>query len=311
MGKRNRVQPAALSGTALLACCLLGPAALGQTTPVHAAKAGETPVTAVEGQSWIRHIRKSFNDTSMGKTWVLGPPPAAQGESAPPWQMKITPEYATQSISLSGSDLYRLSCRGCHGPEGKGAPPEINSIVGPVQATSIQATMERMRRAGMAMSQADVAAMAKDSKAMLLHRLHAGGEHMLPPTLSEAEIPPLVAYLEQLSGVPGAEKRQKVVKESSYRIGEHIVKSACHVCHSATGSNPTPDQIMEGAIPPLSSLATRVSLPEFVRKVTSGAPITMGTPATLYRGRMPVFYYLSQDEASAAYMYLLRYPPRP
>jgi len=163
----------------------------------------------------------------------------------------------------------------------------------------------------MAMSKADVAAMAKDSKAMLLHRLHAGGEHMLPPTLSEAEIPPLVAYLEQLSGVPGAEKRQKVVKESAHRVGEHIVKSACHVCHSATGANPTPEQIMEGEIPPLSTLPTRVSLPEFVRKVTSGNPITMGTPATPYRGRMPVFYYLSQDEAAAAYLYLLRYPPRP
>ena len=289
-----------------LGVLLLGSSLLAQTS-----KTGDTPVTAVQGQSWIGHIHKSFNETSMGKTWALGPAPAGTGETATPWQMKISPEYATQTISLHGSDLYRLSCRGCHGTEGRGAPPEINSIVGPVQATSIQATMERMRKAGMAMSRTDVAAMAKDSKAMLLHRLHAGGEHMLPPTLSQAEIPPLVAYLEQLSDVPGAEKRQKVVKESAYRIGEHIVKSACHVCHSAVGSNPTPDQIMEGAIPPLSSLAARVSLPEFVRKVTSGAPITMGSPASPYRGRMPVFYYLSQDEASAAYLYLLRYPPRP
>jgi mono/diheme cytochrome c family protein len=301
MKGRNLVRRMTLAGIVLVASAL----------PGQTGKIADTPVTAVEGQSWIRHIRKTFNETSMGKTWSLGPAPAAPGESAPPWQMKITPEYATETISLDGSDLYRLSCRGCHGPEGKGAPPEINSIVGPVQATSIEATMERMRKAGMAMSKTEVAAMAKDSKAMLLHRLHAGGEHMLPPTLSEAEIPPLVAYLQQLSGVPEAEKRQKVVRESAYRIGEHIVKSACHVCHSATGSNPTPDQIMEGAIPPLSSLATRVSLPEFVRKVTNGAPIAMGTPATAYRGRMPVFYYLSQDEASAAYMYLLRYPPRP
>ena len=300
---RTSWQPLA---TVLLGVLLLASSLLGQT-----ARTGGTPVTAVEGQSWIRHIHKLFNETSMGKTWALGPAPAGTGETATPWQMKISPEYAAQTISLHGSDLYRLSCRGCHGPAGRGAPPEINSIVGPVQATSIQATMERMRKVGMAMNRADVAVMAKDSKAMLLRRLHAGGEHMLPPTLSEAEIPPLVAYLEQLSAVPGAEKRQKVVKESAYRIGEHIVKSACHVCHSAVGSNPTPDQIMEGAIPPLSSLAARVSLPEFVRKVTSGAPITMGSPASPYRGRMPVFYYLSQDEASAAYLYLLRYPPQP
>jgi hypothetical protein len=68
---------------------------------------------------------------------------------------------------------------------------------------------------------------------------------------------------------------------------------------------------LEGAIPPLATLTTRVGLPDFVRKVTKGAPIIMGTPPTSYRGRMSVFVYLSQDEAAAAYLYLSRYPPRP
>jgi hypothetical protein len=36
----------------------------------------------------------------------------------------------------------------------------------------------------------------------------------------------------------------------------------------------------------------------------------MGTPATPYRGRMPVFNYLSHDEAADAYMYLALYPPQ-
>jgi mono/diheme cytochrome c family protein len=137
-----------------------------------------------------------------------------------------------------------------------------------------------------------------------------GGLHMPPPTLSDAEIRSLIAYLELLSDVPGAANRQIAVRESSYRIGEHIVKSTCHVCHSATGANPDPEQIYGGAIPPLSSLTTRVSLPDFVRKVTTGAPITMGTPPALYRGRMPVFAYLTQDEAAAAYLYLMLYPPK-
>jgi hypothetical protein len=48
-----------------------------------------------------------------------------------------------------------------------------------------------------------------------------------------------------------------------------------------------------------------------VQKVVQGAPILMGTPPILHRGRMPVFYYLSQDEVAAAYDYLSRYPGQP
>jgi mono/diheme cytochrome c family protein len=266
-------------------------------------------VTAVEGESWIRHLNRSFSETSMGKTWDLGPAPTGAGEEAVPWQLKLSPGYASQGILLRGSDLYRLNCRGCHGEFGQGAPPEINSITGPVQATSVAATLDRMKKAGREISRNDVAAMANESKVILLQRLHKGGESMPPPSLSEPEIRSLLAYLEQLSGVPGAEKNQIPVTESSYRVGEHIVKSTCHVCHSATGPNPDPQQIMEGMIPPLSTLTMRASLPEFVRKVTSGAPIIMGTPPTQYRGRMPVFLYLSEDEAADAYMYLALYPP--
>ncbi len=266
-------------------------------------------ITAVEGESWIRHLNRSFAETSMGKTWDLGPAPDGPGKALP-WELKLSPGYANQVLTLRGSDLYRLNCRGCHGEFGQGAPPEINSVTGPVQATSVAATMERMKKSGREMSPSDVNAMAKESKIILLQRLHIGGQHMPPPTLSEEEIRSLVAYLEQLSEVPGAEKNQIAVKESPYRVGEHIVKSTCHVCHSATGPNPNPQEIMDGAIPPLSTLTTRVGLPDFVRKVTSGEPIIMGTPATPYRGRMPVFRYLSEDEAADAYMYLALYPPQ-
>jgi mono/diheme cytochrome c family protein len=292
--------------TTLVAVSVLASSLLGQT-----AETRDSSVTPVEGESWIRHLDKPFAETSMAKTWDLGPAPAVPGKEGPSWQLDLSPGYATQIITLHGSDLYRLNCQGCHGELGHGAPPEINSIIGPVQATSAAATMERMKKAGREMSRSDVTAGAKDSKALLLQRLHIGGQHMPPPSLSEAEVRCLVPYLEQLSDMPGAGKNKIAVKESSYRVGEHIVKSTCHICHSATGPNPDPKQILEGAIPPLSTLTTRVSLPEFVRKVTSGAPIIMGTPSASYRGRMPVFVYLSQDEAAAAYSYLLLYPPHP
>lgn len=279
---------------------------LAQTNPIK-----HTSVTAVEGESWISHLHKRFGETSMGRTSDLGPAPPRPGNEAPPWQLNLSPGFPVSPVTLNGADLFRLNCRGCHKESGHGAPPEINSVIDPVRATSVAVITAEMKAAGREMSQSEIAAMAKEAKVMLLQRLHVGGEHMLPPVLSEAEIRSLVAYLEQLSGVPGAEKKQIAVKESSYHVGEHIVKSTCHVCHNATGPNPSPQQILEGAIPPLATLTTRVGLPDFVRKVTKGGPIIMGTPPTSYRGRMSVFVYLSQDEAAAAYLYLSRYPPRP
>jgi len=121
----------------------------------------------------------------------------------------------------------------------------------------------------------------------------------------------LVAYLRKLADVPGADEEQRTVQVPRVRIGEHIAKSTCHICHSAAGPNPTPQQLAEGDIPPLSTLAQRTNQAEFIRKVTCGAPILMGMLPELLRGRMPVFYYLSREEAADVYLYLTRHPPYP
>lgn len=273
----------------------------------------DVAVTAVQGESWLTHLHRSFNDTSMGKTWELGPPPPLIGEE-PPRGQEVPTGYATQTITFHGSDLYRLNCQGCHGATGSGAPPEINSVINPVRATSVAIIMERAKKTGQEVSRGDAAVLAGQAKSLLIQRLHKGGEAMPPfPQLNELEIRSIVAYLEQLSDVPGAAKNQIAVKESPYRVGEHIIKSTCHICHSAYGPNPDPQQLLDGAIPPLSTLTTRMNLPEFIRKVTNGAPVIMGSPPfsyrDSYRGRMPVFHYLSEDEAAAAYLYLTLYPP--
>jgi hypothetical protein len=67
---------------------------------------------------------------------------------------------------------------------------------------------------------------------------------------------------------------------------------------------------LEGQIPPLNRLTLRLSLNEFVTKVTVGAPVLEGSPAIPMRGHMPVFTYLTPDEAADAYLYLSLYPPR-
>jgi mono/diheme cytochrome c family protein len=250
----------------------------------------------------------------MGRTWELGPAPSASGQEGPGWQLNLSPSFNTIEVSVHGSDLYRLNCQGCHQESGLGAPPEVNSIIDPVRASSVAAITARMKAAGREVDRAMVTELARQSYALLIQRLHEGGKDMPRPSLNEPEIRAVLAYIEQLSGVPGAEKKQVELKESRYRLGEHIVKSTCHTCHSAAGPNPTPQQIMDGAIPPLSALTARVGLSDFVRKVTSGATIVMGSPPfsyrDSYRGRMPVFSYLTEDEAASAYLYLTLYPPR-
>jgi hypothetical protein len=56
-------------------------------------------------------------------------------------------------------------------------------------------------------------------------------------------------------------------------------------------------------------LPRRVDEPKFIRKVTQGSVIVMGDDPIPYRGRMPVFYYLTQQESADAYLYLRRNPP--
>jgi mono/diheme cytochrome c family protein len=264
-------------------------------------------ITPAAGESWLNHLHRSFGDTSMGKTGRLGPPPASDGERAAGWQLGLLSPQV-QNVSLRGADLYRLNCQSCHGEGGLGTPPEIHSMIDPVRATSVPLVVERMKQRGFPITPAAAAELAKQSEAALLDRLHKGGESMPPfPQLNDSEVRALIAYLKQLAKVPGA--TQITVAESPVRVGELIVKSTCHICHDATGPNPTPEQLLYGAIPPLETLTTRTDELELIRKVTSGAPIVMGSPATPHRGRMPVFYYLSREEAAEVYLYLTSYPP--
>ena len=270
-------------------------------------RADGQPATPVAGESWLNHLHRSFGDTSMGKTGRLGPPPGNAPAQAGRWQLGLLTSSA-QSTPLRGQDLYRLNCQACHGEAGQGAPAEIRSVIDPVRATSAALLMDRMKKRGMEISSASAAEMAKEARDALWKRLHEGGQDMPPFTqLSDNERRALLEYLKELAGVPGA--RQVSVNEPPARIGEMIVKSTCHICHDATGADPTPGQMELGAIPPLESLTTRTDELEFIRKVTSGAPVMMGTPSALHRGRMPVFYYLTREEAADAYIYLGSYPP--
>ena len=271
-------------------------------------------VTAVAGESWLEHLHRSFDETSMGKSsGVYGPAPPMPSEwPLPRPALTLSNKFTEQGTTLYGSDLYRLKCQGCHGASGTGAPPEINSVIDPMRATSARMYIERMKKVGMDVTSKDAMLLAKQANGMLLDRLHKGGTDMPSPdpSLTNGEVRSLVAYLRQLAGIPGAEEQQVPIVEAPLRVGEHIVKSTCHICHASVGHNPSTQGLLEGQIPPLDTLTSRLSLNEFVTKVTVGTPVREGSLAIPVRGRMPVFAYLTPDEAADAYLYLSRYPPR-
>ena len=94
------------------------------------------------------------------------------------------------------------------------------------------------------------------------------------------------------------------------RLGENVIKGTCHICQDADGPRPSREAMLQGAIPPLTMLVADNPQVEFIRKALEGAPVTMGRLSLPYRGRMPVFYYLRDEEIAAAYDFLVAYPPR-
>jgi len=270
--------------------------------------AGPPAVTPVRGPSDLERVGLTMQTSGMGRTGLWGPPPT---ENPRPLPSVTYSENITRSSQLSGADLYRLACQACHQADGNGAPPEINAIIGPVQATSAVVMAERMKKIGRPITAAFALQLATDSRKDLLDRLKNGGQKM--PSfghLTGKEVQALVAELELLARVPGAEKRQFVVTESVMRMGELLVKGTCHICHAATGRWPDPEELLQGAVPPLGSFPAERSIDQVIRKVRYGAPVVMGRALVSYRGRMPVFDYLTDDEVSAAYLYLLIYPPQ-
>jgi hypothetical protein len=128
--------------------------------------------------------------------------------------------------------------------------------------------------------------------------------------LQEADIDALYAYLTQLAGSPDA--LPQVRRTTSWaRLGEHVVKGTCHICHDAVGPRPSGQELLvQGIIPPFTTVLQDKRVADFVTKARSGAPVMTGDPAFHYRGRMPVFSYLQDVEVAAAYMFLVDYPPR-
>lgn len=264
--------------------------ALGVIGALHArAQALDPAVSPVSGQSWLHRLGVNYRDTSLGRgAGRYGPNPSDPATTRPP--LKVT---LTERMTVTGEDLYRINCQPCHRAEGTGAPPEIKSMIPAVQGS----TLQQMR--------------GNVTKTDLYTRIEKGGQKMPPRNhLTRSDVDVLYTYLTKLAS---AEGKGAVAKEtiSADRLGEFVVKGTCHICHDATGPRPTDQALLDGAIPPLAVVMTDKSIAEFVNKVERGAVAVMGIPAMPHRGRMPVFYYLNDNDVAAAYKYLHAYPPKP
>ena len=270
--------------------------------------AEEIVVTAVTGPSTLHHLGLSIDHSSMGWDGRLGAPPAnVPTQPLPPARA----ENPAGAFVLTSADLYRVSCRACHKPDGSGVPPQINSMIGPVQSASVEWNVERMKERGRPVDPKFIRQLASLNEADLQKRLKVGG-HDMPSFayLSEEEIQVLRPYLDALASVPGAERRQRQITEPPVRVGELIVKGTCHICHDATGPDTGPATLANGVIPSLAVFRRHETLVQFVPKVREGASVPSGAVAAPSTRRMPVFNYLSDAEVAAVYSYLTAYPPK-
>jgi mono/diheme cytochrome c family protein len=293
---------------------------------VSATSVPEYPIPANQGQSWLRHLGLTVSQTRMGQVGGSVPIPvishaASTAPTTPATLNSILQRFLTtfrtnpeqvssilnEKFTASGADLYRWNCQSCHGVDGQGAAPEINSVIGPVQGTSVVLTKKRMEARGLDVDD-DMAQQVSDlADGSLRDRLQHGGKNM--PSfeyLRADEVEALYGYLEKLASVPPTKRDGLVVQESAARTGEHIVRGTCHICHDATGPGSGHAAMKQGTIPSLASIPRDHSLSGVVHQVQYGS---CGMMKTTGEDVMPAYPYFTEDEIAA--VYLLTYSARP
>jgi mono/diheme cytochrome c family protein len=291
-------------------------------------------VTPVVGPSWLKLIGIfDIRFTAMGHMGGDGPPPPSP-RVEPDFPVEQTPSggrmgmgmggmmgrsYSNQRFGpyelermmnekflLAGADLYRLNCRACHGPNGDGSPPEISSLIGPVQGTSASLVEERMKKMGRPIGVELAKELAAQAEESIRQRFQNGGKKMPPfRHIDKEEANALLQYLRQHVGAPESEGKEILVTQSVARVGEHLVKGTCQICHDATGPGRGPMMgMMRGIIPSLASFPYEQSMQSIVWQVAQGSrPMMMGGQW------MPAYPHITKDEAAASYLYLIWYPP--
>src|SRR5579859_7866637 len=147
----------------------------GTMARAHRKASAPVVVTPVTGPSTLNHLGLSIDRSSMGWDGQMGTPPINVPTQAPP---PASAEKPAGDFVLSSADLYRVSCRACHKPDGSGVPPQINSIVGPVQSASAEWTTARMKERGRPIDPKFIRQLTSLTETDLQKRLKVGGHDM-------------------------------------------------------------------------------------------------------------------------------------
>jgi mono/diheme cytochrome c family protein len=279
----------------------------------------EYPIPSAKAPSCIKQLGLTVSQTRMGQMGGTGAlassPHRSGGDPAGSANLnsliqrflstfRSSPEKAgailNERFSVSGADLYRWNCQSCHGPDGQGAPPEINSVLGPVQGTSPVLSRKRMEARGLDVDDDVIQQTTELAEASLRDRFQHGGKNM--PSfeyLRADEVEALFGYLEKLASVPPTKRDGLRVPESAARVGEHIVRGTCHVCHDATGPGSGHTAMTRGTIPSLASIPSDHSLSGVVHQVQYGSCATMRMTGGEI---MPAYPYFTEEEIAAVYL---------
>ena len=137
-----------------------------------------------------------------------------------------------------------------------GAPPEINSLIGPVQAAS--AAVDDRTNEG-----------ARETRRRGIHppahHEHRGRPAQAPQDrrTQHAVVRPSVRRRDHArcgpisTSWPACPTRSRgalTVTEPADRVGELVVKGTCHICHDATRADNAPTTVLSGVIPALASM---------------------------------------------------------
>lgn len=312
------------SATGILAIVTIALAAWAQDggSPVPASIVASAPNPAsspdsfMEAPSWLAHLHLTVAQTRMGQMGrsasgqtqrPLTPVKSTAPEGLSSVMQRVIPIFRSnskeaaqllkQTFPVTGADLYRWNCQACHGADGKGAPPEINPLLGPVQGTSPVLWKARMAARGIEADDDMATEAAGMAATSLRDRLRVGGKSMPGfDYLNAGEVEALLGYLEKLAEVPGSKRSSLVVQESANRVGEHILRGTCHICHDGKGQ-----PMANGGIPPLASIPKQQAVNAVVHQVEHGSSTKvkmMGGPA------MPALPYFTNDEIAAVYVVL-------